>query len=108
MKHRFRILGGAAALAAVALTSLLASAHGNVVPQAVDTTGLPVLGDKSAFPIEQVQFDRLPRGGWAIGMAVRKDKVELARRLQAALNDMVASGELKAVFAKNGVQVVKP
>jgi cytochrome c-550 PedF len=31
---------------AVALASLLASAHGNVVPQAVDTTGLPVLGDK--------------------------------------------------------------
>ena len=87
MKHPFRILGGAAALAAVALTSLLASAHGNVVPQAVDTTGLPVLGDKSAFPIEQV---------------------ELARRLQAALSDMVASGELKAVFAKYGVQVVKP
>jgi cytochrome c-550 PedF len=46
MKHPIRILGGALALAAVALTSLLASAHGNVVPQAVDTTGLPVLGDK--------------------------------------------------------------
>jgi cytochrome c-550 PedF len=46
MKHPVRILGGAAVLAAVALTSLLASAHGNVVPQAVDTTGLPALGDK--------------------------------------------------------------
>jgi cytochrome c-550 PedF len=46
MKHHFRILGGAAAVAAVALTSLLASAHGNVIPQAVDTTGLPTLGDK--------------------------------------------------------------
>jgi cytochrome c-550 PedF len=46
MKHPIRILCGALATAAVALTSLLASAHGNVVPQAVDTTGLPVLGDK--------------------------------------------------------------
>lgn len=46
MKHPVRILGGAAVLATVALTSLLASAHGNVVPQAVDTTGLPTLGDK--------------------------------------------------------------
>lgn len=46
MKHTIRILGGALAAGAVALTSLLASAHGNVVPQAVDTTGLPVLGDK--------------------------------------------------------------
>jgi ABC-type amino acid transport substrate-binding protein len=67
-----------------------------------------VMRGDPAFPIEQVHFDRLPRGGWAIGMAVRKDKLELARRLQAALNDMAASGELKALFAKYGVQVVKP
>jgi cytochrome c-550 PedF len=46
MKHPISILGAASGLAAIALTSLLASAHGNVVPQAVDTTGLPVLGDK--------------------------------------------------------------
>lgn len=46
MKHPIRILGGALALTAAVLTSLLANAHGNVVPQAVDTTGLPVLGDK--------------------------------------------------------------
>ncbi len=44
MKHTTRILCGAAATGAIALTSLFASAHGNVVPQAVDTTGLPVLG----------------------------------------------------------------
>ena len=46
MKHPIRILGGALALTAAVLTSLLANAHGNVVPQSVDTTGLPVLGDK--------------------------------------------------------------
>jgi len=46
MKHPIRVLGGALALTAAVLTSLLANAHGNVVPQAVDTTGLPVLGDK--------------------------------------------------------------
>ncbi|MTW14416.1 cytochrome c-550 PedF [Pseudoduganella eburnea] len=42
MKH---IILFAAAAAAVT-TSLFAFAHGNVTPQAVDTTGLPVLGDK--------------------------------------------------------------
>jgi ABC-type amino acid transport substrate-binding protein len=67
-----------------------------------------VLRGDPGFPVEAVAFDRLPRAGWAIGMAVRKDNVELARRLQSALNDMAASGELKAVFAKYGVQVVKP
>lgn len=46
MKHTIRIAGGALAISAAALTSLWASAHGNVIPQAVDTTGLPTLGDK--------------------------------------------------------------
>jgi len=46
MKHTIRIAAGALALTAAALTSLWAHAHGNVVPQGVDTTGLPTLGDK--------------------------------------------------------------
>jgi cytochrome c-550 PedF len=40
-----RIFFAAVAAAAVS-TSLFALAHGNVTPQGVDTTGLPVLGDK--------------------------------------------------------------
>ena len=67
-----------------------------------------VLRGDPAFPVEQVPFERLPRAGWAIGMAVRKDDVALARRLQAALNEMSASGALKDLFGKYGVQVVKP
>ena len=46
MKHTIRIAASALALTAAAFTSLWANAHGNVVPQAVDTTGLPTLGDK--------------------------------------------------------------
>ncbi|MES2263386.1 MAG: transporter substrate-binding domain-containing protein [Pseudomonadota bacterium] len=61
-----------------------------------------------AFPLEQVTFQRLPRNGWAVGMAVRKDDQDIARQLQAALNEMAASGELKTIFAKYGVQVVLP
>lgn len=61
-----------------------------------------------AFPLADVNFQRLPRAGWAVGMAVRKDDEELGRRLQAALNDMAASGELKALFARHGVQAVTP
>jgi ABC-type amino acid transport substrate-binding protein len=67
-----------------------------------------VMHDDPAFPVQEAAFDRLPRAGWAIGMAVRKDKVELARRLQAALNELSDSGELKAIFAKHAVHVVKP
>jgi len=46
MHHSIRPIVAATIIAAAALTSLYAYAHGNVVPQAVDTTGLPVLGDK--------------------------------------------------------------
>jgi ABC-type amino acid transport substrate-binding protein len=67
-----------------------------------------VMKGDPAFPLQEVPFDRLPRGGWAVGMAVKKDNLGLARKLQAALNDMAASGELKTIFAKYGVQVVKP
>lgn len=60
------------------------------------------------FPLQDIAFQRLPRAGWAVGMAVKKDETDTAKRLQAALNDMVASGELKTIFARYGVQVVAP
>ena len=66
-----------------------------------------VMRGDPAFPLQEVAFDRLPRTGWAIGMAVRKDNLGLARRLQAALNDLTAGGELRALFAKYGVQALK-
>jgi cystine transport system substrate-binding protein len=61
-----------------------------------------------AFPLHDIAFQRLPRSGWAVGMAVKKDDTEMAKQLQAAMNEMVDSGELKAIFARHGVQVVKP
>jgi ABC-type amino acid transport substrate-binding protein len=67
-----------------------------------------VMKGDAAFPLHEVAFQRLPRSGWAVGMAVRSDDVEIARKLQAAINEMAASGELKAIFARYGVQVVKP
>lgn len=66
------------------------------------------LADNPAFPLNEVAFQRLPRAGWAVGMAVRKDDTELATRLQAALETMKASGELRAIFAKYHVHVVQP
>lgn len=67
-----------------------------------------VLRGDPAFPLSEASFQRLPRAGWAVGMAVRKENEELGRRLQAALNEMSASGELKALFARHGVQAVTP
>ncbi len=62
----------------------------------------------AGFPLKEVVFQRLPRSGWVVGMAVRKDNTDVARRLQEAMNAMADSGELKAIFARHGVQVVRP
>ena len=67
-----------------------------------------VMKGDAGFPLHDVSFQRLPRSGWAIGMAVRKDDIELAHKLQAAIKQMADSGELKALFAKHGVQLVTP
>ncbi|SFM90073.1 substrate-binding periplasmic protein [Rugamonas rubra] len=61
-----------------------------------------------AYPLSEATFQRLPRAGWAVGMAVRKDDVEVAKLLQAAVNSLRDSGELQAIFNKYGVNVVRP
>ncbi|WP_025916132.1 ABC transporter substrate-binding protein [Herminiimonas sp. CN] len=64
-------------------------------------------GDTS-FPVSPVSFQRLPQKGWAVGMAVKKNEPELARLLQTATDELVASGEMAKIFAKYGVHVVTP
>ena len=67
-----------------------------------------VLQGDANFEVTDAPFDRLPRKGWVNGMAVKKEDTALATLLQAALNDLVDSGEMTAVFAKHGVKFIKP
>ena len=67
-----------------------------------------VLQGDANFEVTDAPFDRLPSKGWVNGMAVKKDDTALATLLQAALNDLVDSGEMTAVFAKHGVKFIKP
>ncbi|MES2900624.1 MAG: transporter substrate-binding domain-containing protein [Pseudomonadota bacterium] len=67
-----------------------------------------VLRGDPGYPLHDIAFQRLPRSGWAVGMAVRKEDTAMGRLLQQALNELAASGELKAIFASHGVQVVTP
>ncbi|MES2944335.1 MAG: transporter substrate-binding domain-containing protein [Pseudomonadota bacterium] len=60
------------------------------------------------FPVSQVSFQRLPNKGWAVGMAVKKSEPELARLLQKATDELVATGEMAKIFGKYGVNVVAP
>lgn len=67
-----------------------------------------VLRNDPAFELTNAPFDRLPRQGWVIGMAVKKENTDLAKLLQAAVNELFESGEMAALFAKHGVKSVKP
>lgn len=58
-----------------------------------------VLRGDPRFAIEPLPSPRAPRNGWASGMAVRRDGSDLAQALQAAMNDLAASGRLRAMFA---------
>ncbi len=66
-----------------------------------------IRGDQR-FEVTDAPFSRLPRNGWVVGMAVKKENTELALLLQKAVNDMFDSGEMSALFAKHGVRSIKP
>jgi len=55
------------------------------------------------FAIEQMPSPRAPRDGWANGLAVKSDASDLARALQAAMNQLAQSGRLGAIFASHNV-----
>ena len=92
--------------AAEALAALKAGALDAVLAKRSEVE--TALRGDPAFPVEELAFQRMPRSGWAVGMAVRKDNEDLARRLQAAVNELSASGELAALFEKHGVKAVRP
>ncbi len=67
-----------------------------------------VLHDDARFEMREVAFQRLPRKGWTSGLAVKKDNAELATLLKNGMDELFASGEMVTIFAKHGVQIVKP
>jgi ABC-type amino acid transport substrate-binding protein len=66
-----------------------------------------VLAGDKRFAIEPLPVPRM-RNGWAVGMAVKKDATDLARALQAAVNDLAANGELQRLFARHNVAWTRP
>jgi ABC-type amino acid transport substrate-binding protein len=60
------------------------------------------------FPVQELIIPRLPSQGWVVGMAVKKEETELAKKLQTATNELFESGEMAKIFAKYGVRINKP
>ena len=66
-----------------------------------------VLSGDPRFAIEPLPVPRM-RDGWAVGMAVKKESEDLARALQAAVNQLTDNGELGRLFAAGKVDWRKP
>lgn len=66
-----------------------------------------IQGDPN-FEITDAPFTRLPRNGWVLGMAVKKENVELSHAVQKAVNELFDSGEMAELFKKHGVRSIKP
>ncbi len=62
-----------------------------------------VLGGDARFAIEPLPLPRT-RDGWVVGLAVKKEAGDLAQALQAQLNALAGSGELRKIFAKAKVE----
>lgn len=62
-----------------------------------------VLRGDARFAIEPLPAPRAPRDGWAVGMAVKRDAVDLARALQGAVNELAASGRLAEIFGQGNL-----
>jgi ABC-type amino acid transport substrate-binding protein len=65
------------------------------------------LAGDPAYVIEPLPLPKA-KDGWVVGLAVKKDAVDLAQALQAAMNGLAASGELGRVFATAKVAWARP
>jgi len=59
-----------------------------------------VLRGDARFAVSPLPSPRAPRDGWAVGMAVKRDAVELAQALQRSVNALAASGRLREMFLR--------
>ncbi|MGH8133570.1 MAG: substrate-binding periplasmic protein [Steroidobacteraceae bacterium] len=60
------------------------------------------------YALSQLTLNGLLPGGWVVGMAVKAGNADLAAQLAAALEALRSSGELKGIFAGEGLTLVGP
>jgi len=77
---------------------------GEVVVAAGEVSELEsVLRGNKRYAIEPMPVPQAPRNGWAAGLAVKSDATDLAEALQAVMNRLNESGQLKAIFERHNV-----
>lgn len=57
---------------------------------------------------QPIQFQGIFRSAWEIGIAVEKDSPKLSAALADAMSKLIENGELKAIYARNGMDYATP
>jgi ABC-type amino acid transport substrate-binding protein len=63
---------------------------------------------KAPYRLVDFSIAGAPRRSWAVGLAVKSERTELAGRLTAALHELQAKGAIAAIFARHGVRYIQP
>ena len=61
-----------------------------------------VAGDTN-FPVGQPPLAMLNSRQWPVGIAIRKGEPQLGRAIMAAMNALIAEGEIKRIFARHNI-----
>ncbi|WP_139826063.1 transporter substrate-binding domain-containing protein [Derxia lacustris] len=64
--------------------------------------GLPDIG------FEKVVQPGVPVNGWVVGLAVKRESMDLAHALQGAMNGLIEAGAIKEIFARYKVRYTRP
>jgi len=79
-----------------------------LVTRAQAETALRSLPDRASYAISELMLNGVPPRGWAVGVAVKAENTELAGQIAEALQQMGRSGELREIFAAEGLTLVSP
>jgi len=63
---------------------------------------------KAPYVLVELHVPGVPLRSWAVGMAVKSDRQELAAKLAAAMTQLQASGAIAAIFDHHGVRNIQP
>jgi ABC-type amino acid transport substrate-binding protein len=63
---------------------------------------------KAPYSLVDVSVPGAPLRSWAVGLAVKSERPELATRLAAAMKQLQASGSIAAIFERHGVRNIQP
>jgi ABC-type amino acid transport substrate-binding protein len=66
------------------------------------------LGDAGGFELTDVPVPGAPAAGWLLGLAIKRENEALGRALDAAIKQLIESGEIEAIFRRHGVAWLRP